>query len=248
MHLIELIKAIIIAVIICSTEICVVCGFDAADSQAGCSLIGDLDCDGLVTMTEIKQLNIDLVQGKVSYDTVYKAIKNFEAKKKGSGIIFNLQPTNMENFMQKELGQGVIRCPSNIQRYSPLASQSDSSLIENNCGKFSEKFCIEIPWINIGFSKSVRAIISVGGRDFGKSNPLPLGSSKLGKSVINYNPIGRHVMLMPVYDEKKAFWRNDLGMPGRDGNAYFFGRDFSLGTIDNNYADAPFITQFLADP
>jgi hypothetical protein len=29
---------------------------------------------------------------------------------------------------------------------------------------------------------------------------------------------------------------------------YYFGRDFSLGTIDSNYPGTPFITQFLADP
>ncbi len=98
MRLIGLIKAIIMAMIICSTQICSISGFDGMYSQTGCSLIGDLDCDCLVTMDEIKQLNIDLVQGKVSHDTVFKAIRNFEAIKNGAGITYSVQPPNMEEY------------------------------------------------------------------------------------------------------------------------------------------------------
>jgi hypothetical protein len=247
MRLIELIKAISIAMIICSTQMCSAWGFDAVDSQVDYSLIGDLDCDGSVTMNEIRQLNIDLLQGKVSYDIVYKAIKNFEAKKNGAGTTYSVQPTNIENYMQRNLNQEISGCQSNFKGLA-LASPPDSLLVEkNNCRKISKILETEIPWIEVG-STQVVPPIRVGNGNIAKSDPLPLSSSTLSTFVIRYNTIGRHIMLMPVYAERMAFQRHDQGMLGQKGNAYFFGKDFSLGTIDNNYGDAPFITQFLADP
>jgi len=70
------------------------------------------------------------------------------------------------------------------------------------------------------------------------ADPIYLGSGfSSGSALIYYEPLGTHVMaqqigaIAPQYDSR-----------------YTFGKDFSLGTIDNNYHGTPFLTQFLADP
>lgn len=69
-------------------------------------------------------------------------------------------------------------------------------------------------------------------------DPIYLGSGfTSGSALIYYEPVGTHVMapqigaIAPQYNSR-----------------YLFGKDFSLGTIDNNYPGTPFLTQFLADP
>lgn len=42
-------------------------------------------------------------------------------------------------------------------------------------------------------------------------------------------------------------YQNGIVIP-KYGSQYYFGRDFSLGTVDGNYMGTPFLTQFLADP
>lgn len=54
---------------------------------------------------------------------------------------------------------------------------------------------------------------------------------------LHYNHIGSHIM----NDQ------NGIMIP-KYAPQYYFGRDFSLGTIDGNYPGTPFLTQFLADP
>ncbi len=70
------------------------------------------------------------------------------------------------------------------------------------------------------------------------ADPIYLGGVfSSGSALIYYEPVGTHVMapqfgaIAPQYTSR-----------------YFFGKDFSLGTIDNNYHGTPFLTQFLADP
>jgi hypothetical protein len=55
--------------------------------------------------------------------------------------------------------------------------------------------------------------------------------------VLHYQHIGSHIMND----------RNGIVIP-KYASQYYFGRDFSLGTIDGNYPGTPFLTQFLADP
>jgi hypothetical protein len=55
--------------------------------------------------------------------------------------------------------------------------------------------------------------------------------------VLQYHPVGSHIMN----------YQNGITVP-RYTSQYYFGRDFSLGTIDSNYPGTPFLTQFLADP
>jgi len=54
---------------------------------------------------------------------------------------------------------------------------------------------------------------------------------------LQYNPVGAHIM----NDQ------NGIVVP-KYASQYYFGRDFSLGTIDNNYPGTPFILQYLSDP
>jgi hypothetical protein len=56
-------------------------------------------------------------------------------------------------------------------------------------------------------------------------------------AVIGYLPIGTHIMGYQLGTGELPY-----------SPLYYFGRDFSLGTIDSNYPGTPFITQFLADP
>ena len=70
------------------------------------------------------------------------------------------------------------------------------------------------------------------------ADPIYLGrGASSGSSLIYYEPVGTHVMaqqigaIAPQYNSR-----------------YLFGKDFSMGTINNNYPGTPFLTQFLADP
>ncbi len=71
----------------------------------------------------------------------------------------------------------------------------------------------------------------------------PIASVSLSRGVagapvmLHYQHIGSHIMND----------RNGIMVP-KYAPQYYFGRDFSLGTIDSNYPGTPFLTQFLADP
>jgi len=72
------------------------------------------------------------------------------------------------------------------------------------------------------------------------AHPEPVSLSQgyfNGSFLIHYDPVGSHIM------NDRIGVIIPRGSPG-----YFFGRDFSLGTIDSNYLGTPFLTQFLADP
>lgn len=55
--------------------------------------------------------------------------------------------------------------------------------------------------------------------------------------ILDYRPVGAHIMNH----------RNGVVIP-KYGSQYHFGKDFSLGTIDNNYPGTPFVLQYLSDP
>ncbi|MEI6102638.1 MAG: hypothetical protein WCP70_01710 [Methanothrix sp.] len=55
--------------------------------------------------------------------------------------------------------------------------------------------------------------------------------------VLGYNPVGAHIMN----------YQNGIVIP-KSASQYHFGKDFSLGTIDNNYPGTPFLLQYLSDP
>ena len=55
--------------------------------------------------------------------------------------------------------------------------------------------------------------------------------------VLEYRPVGAHLMN----------YQNGIIIP-KSGSQYHFGKDFSLGTIDNNYPGTPFLLQYLSDP
>jgi hypothetical protein len=55
--------------------------------------------------------------------------------------------------------------------------------------------------------------------------------------VLEYSPVGAHIMN----------YQNGIIIP-KSASQYHFGKDFSLGTIDNNYPGTPFLLQYLSDP
>ena len=58
-----------------------------------------------------------------------------------------------------------------------------------------------------------------------------------GPVMLQYNPVGAHIMN----------YQNGVVIP-KSASQYHFGKDFSLGTIDNNYPGTPFLLQYLSDP
>ena len=68
--------------------------------------------------------------------------------------------------------------------------------------------------------------------------PIPLSRGLLSGPVkIQYHPVGAHIMN----------YQNGIVIP-KSASQYHFGKDFSLGTIDNNYPGTPFLLQYLSDP
>lgn len=55
--------------------------------------------------------------------------------------------------------------------------------------------------------------------------------------MLEYRPVGAHIMN----------YQNGIVIP-KSASQYHFGKDFSLGTIDNNYPGTPFLLQYLSDP
>jgi hypothetical protein len=55
--------------------------------------------------------------------------------------------------------------------------------------------------------------------------------------MLGYRPVGAHIMN----------YQNGIVIP-KSSSQYHFGKDFSLGTIDNNYPGTPFLLQYLSDP
>jgi len=58
-----------------------------------------------------------------------------------------------------------------------------------------------------------------------------------GPVMLQYNPVGAHIMN----------YQNGIVIP-KSASQFHFGKDFSLGTIDNNYPGTPFLLQYLSDP
>ncbi len=77
------------------------------------------------------------------------------------------------------------------------------------------------------------------------SPPISLSKEISGNFAVQYEPVGSHIMgyQIGMFAAQNASPIWNQGAP-----RYYFGRDFQLGLIDNNYPGAPFITQFLADP
>lgn len=66
-------------------------------------------------------------------------------------------------------------------------------------------------------------------------SPVSLSRGISEITVIHYDPVGALLYQFGLAEY-------------RQGPRYYFGRDFSLGTVDSNYPGTPFLTQFLADP
>jgi hypothetical protein len=68
--------------------------------------------------------------------------------------------------------------------------------------------------------------------------PISLSSGiSSGPVMLQYHPVGAHIMN----------YQNGIIIP-KSASQYHFGKDFSLGTIDNNYPGTPFLLQYLSDP
>ena len=71
-----------------------------------------------------------------------------------------------------------------------------------------------------------------------RATPISLGMGMPNDPVmLQYNPVGAHIMNH----------QNGIFIP-KHASQYHFGRDFSLGLIDNNYQGTPFLLQSLSDP
>jgi hypothetical protein len=71
-----------------------------------------------------------------------------------------------------------------------------------------------------------------------RSAPISLSRGVMSDPVmLQYHPVGAHIMN----------YQNGIVIP-KSSSQYHFGKDFSLGTIDNNYPGTPFLLQYLSDP
>jgi hypothetical protein len=248
MHLFERAMAIKLIIILCiSYQVSPVCGVISGSNnpQIDCNLIGDLNCDGIVSMKELRQLNIHLLKGDVSFETVYEAIKNFKRADNNRDKSFDsddqqlfdesIRDTNWTPFNQGSTDYGLL-------------SKSKIMLFNENTHENKSKNVASDPPLMGKIFDEIAPQSEAEAAYQGYFSPLPLGNPSSYIAEIHYSPICRNINIMPIYAEMMAFPQGNYPMQNLNGNGYYFGRDFSLGIINSNYGDVPFITQFLADP
>jgi len=246
MHLSERAIAIKLIIILCiSYQISPVCGVISGSNnpQIDCNLVGDLDCDGIVSMNEVRQLNIHLLKGDVSFENVYEAIKNFKKANNNRDKSFG---SDYEQLFDKSIGNANWMPFSQGSTDYGLLSKSKIMLNNENTHENKNVAC-DPPLMrkildDIAPQSKVEEVYQ------GYFSPLPLSNPFSDIAEIHYSPIGRNINIMQIYAKMMAFPQGNYPMQNLNGNGYYFGRDFSLGIINSNYGDAPFITQFLADP
>ncbi len=74
-------------------------------------------------------------------------------------------------------------------------------------------------------------------------DPISLGSPSSNVTVIHYDPVGYYFMMPLIMPQQYS-----QGLMNLSSSVHYFGRDFQLGMLDDNYAGAPFLIQVLSDP
>lgn len=85
--------------------------------------------------------------------------------------------------------------------------------------------------------------VRVGGGIKANLDPISIGGPSSNVVAIHYDPVGYHIMMPSILPQQYS-----PGLMNLSSGVRYFGRDFQLGMIDDNYAGAPFLIQVLADP
>ena len=248
MHLFERAMAINLIIILCiSFQISPVCGVISGSNnpQIDCNLIGDLNCDGIVSMKEVRQLNVHLLKGEVSFEIVYEAIKNFRMTDNNRDKSFD---SNDQRLFDESIGDTDWGPFNQGSTDYGVLSKSKGMLYDENIQENRSKIVSSDPPLMGKILDNIAPQTKTEEAYQGYFSALPLSNPSSSIAAIHYSPMGRNINLMPIYAEMMAFQQGYNPILNLNGNGYYFGRDFSLGIINSNYGDAPFITQFLADP
>jgi hypothetical protein len=204
-------------------------------------------CCAAVQATEDSLLRIDGPDGwtkhleAASGSTVYLVVLSSKA---GDATLYDRYPDGSIHSYNYYL-QGYERLPIHVSiqgrhvfNYVMDGKESNSVIIdvEGTCAEKDYLSPSAPPQIYVmpqkkTFVPSTRFIIP-------RSAPISLSRGILSDPVmIQYHPVGAHIMN----------YQNGIVIP-KSASQYHFGKDFSLGTIDNNYPGTPFLLQYLSDP
>ncbi len=169
------------------------------------------------------------------------------AKEEGNGYLNERYPDGTVH----SVSHYFCDCYESLPFYVNIPGQHVLSYIVN--GKESNSVVIDVtgiptsypPFVTKTYAPTIYPSIVPQTATYASNDYLPtyVAPISLSKGIssyplnLHYNPVGSHVMN----------YQNGITIP-RYASQYYFGREFSLGTINSNYPGTPFLTQFLADP
>jgi hypothetical protein len=165
--------------------------------------------------------HLEVAQGSTAFLVVL-------ATKEGNGTLYDQYPDGSTHNIIYYF-QGYDRLPfcANIPGRHVLSYVID--------GKESNSVVIDVKGTYVMPPTSIRVPST---RFIPRVAPISLSSRISNYPVmLGYNPVGAHIMN----------YQNGIVIP-KSASQYHFGKDFSLGTIDNNYPGTPFLLQYLSDP
>ena len=164
------------------------------------------------------------------------------ATKEGEGTLYDQYPDGSTNnycyyfmgydrlpFYANTPGRHVLSYVINGKESNPVVIDVEGTYAPNDCPSPSDAPAYVMPQTNTR-APSIRFIP--------RAAPISLSRGiSIDPVMLQYNPVGAHIMN----------YQNGIIIP-KSASQYHFGKDFSLGTIDNNYPGTPFLLQYLSDP
>lgn len=203
-------------------------------------------CCAAVQATESSLLRIDAPGGWTKHleapsgSTVYLVVLSSKA---GDATLYERYPDGSIHSYNYYL-QGYERLPINagilgrhVFNYVMDGKESNSVIIDvlGTCAEKDRLSSAAPPQTCIVPQKK---ILVPSARFIPRSAPISLSRGIWSDPVmLQYRPVGAHIMN----------YQNGIVIP-KSSSQYHFGKDFSLGTIDNNYPGTPFLLQYLSDP
>jgi hypothetical protein len=180
--------------------------------------------------------HLEVAQGSTAFLVVL-------ATTEGDGTLYDQYPdgsthNNIYYF------QGYDRLPfcanipgRHVLSYVINGKESNSVVIDVK-GTYGPNYCPSPSALPQTYVMPLTSIRVPSTRPISRVAPISLSSRISNYPVmLGYNPVGAHIMN----------YQNGIVIP-KSASQYHFGKDFSLGTIDNNYPGTPFLLQYLSDP